>query len=327
MAERIAKKYWKELRRKKNVRGYDHSLQYRRKDHTGETVDELCFVVYVEKKEPEVALRSYDLLPKSLDGIPVDVREVGKHEALKVDKTKSFRPLVAGISIGHKDITAGTLGWFFYDKYGHEYLGSNAHVFTPDPSLKPSEISRKEILQPGLYDKGTEVVGIYHWHKRIRPMGECKLAKGVVDFLNGLSKLLGRESRFELVEKPNLIDFAVAKSTVKAELKLVDVDGLPEPFVGLGFAGSDKTSLVCKVQHIIAEDYMPSHVEICRSLKTGDVLEKTGRTSCHTKAKVLSTSTTMIVSYGTFEAEFSDVILTEKLLSPGDSGSAVWKGE
>lgn len=47
----------------------------------GQQTDELALVVMVSEKLPEVQLDKNDLIPRQLDGIPVDVREIGKLEA------------------------------------------------------------------------------------------------------------------------------------------------------------------------------------------------------------------------------------------------------
>ena len=332
MAEKLIRKYYPEIKRKANVIGCD--LQLRKRRRKGKIVDELCFVVFVKKKIPLARLAVKDIIPKTLEGVPVDVIETGvlkappKFEIRKrrrkkraVDKTGKFRPLVAGISTGHVQITAGTLGWFV-EKNDQILPASNAHVFTPDPSLETFLID--EILQPGDVNGGTEVVGDYLWHDVIRPMSQCQFANGVVDILNNLAKTLKRRSRFQVQEVLNHQDFAVMLSEVALDRKFADVKELPEPFLGFGFAGSDTTSTTCKIDYAMAHGYRPCDVEVYKTLQVGDTVAKTGRTSCFTKAQVISTSARLQVSYGIFIAEFSDVVLTTKLLDPGDSGSAVW---
>ena len=332
MAEKLVRKYYPEIKRKANVIGCD--LQLRKRRRKGKIVDELCFVVFVKKKVPIRQLALKDVIPATLEGIPVDVVNAGvlkappdfeipRRERKKkaIDKTGKFRPLVAGISIGHVQITAGTLGWFV-EKNGQMLLASNAHVFTPDPSLET--FPEDDILQPGKYDGGTEVIGDYLWHDVIHPMSQCQLANGVVNILNNLAKVLKRQSRFQVQEVLNHQDFAVALPYVALERKFADVKELPDPFLGFGFAGSDTTSTTCKIDYAAAHGYHPCDVEVYETLQVGDTVAKTGRTSCFTKAQVISTSARLQVSYGNFTAEFSDVVLTTKLLDPGDSGSAVW---
>jgi len=118
--------------------------------------DELCFRVYVTKKLPEVQLRPQHVVPKSLSlgrkEIPIDIVEQGEVIALSIDKTKKHRPCPAGCSIGHYQITAGTLGWFAEDKKdGEVVIVSNNHVLANENKAKNGD----SILQPGPYDGGT----------------------------------------------------------------------------------------------------------------------------------------------------------------------------
>ncbi len=47
----------------------------------GRRIDEVVLVVMVEKKVAASALSQEDLLPAELDGVPVDVQEVGRIRA------------------------------------------------------------------------------------------------------------------------------------------------------------------------------------------------------------------------------------------------------
>jgi hypothetical protein len=67
-----------ELYRYPNVVGLGAS--YRTK--AGKPTDELCLVVYVEKKVPATQLSARDLIPREIDGIKTDVVETGRIEAL-----------------------------------------------------------------------------------------------------------------------------------------------------------------------------------------------------------------------------------------------------
>lgn len=44
----------------------------------GELTSEVCIVVMVQRKHPPEELNSEELLPRALDGVPVDVQEVGE---------------------------------------------------------------------------------------------------------------------------------------------------------------------------------------------------------------------------------------------------------
>lgn len=99
-------------------------------------------------------------LPANLDGIPVKVLVTGKILALKrpsngreaVDHTARFkRPVPIGVSTGHPDITAGTIGARVKDGNGNVYALSNNHVYA-DENLAVRDSD--PVLQPGPYDGG-----------------------------------------------------------------------------------------------------------------------------------------------------------------------------
>jgi hypothetical protein len=78
---RIAKvraRHEAELLRYPNVIGVAQGVRIKGGKPTGEP----CLVVYVEKKIPPEELDASALLPSEIEGIPVDVVEVGRVEAL-----------------------------------------------------------------------------------------------------------------------------------------------------------------------------------------------------------------------------------------------------
>jgi intein/homing endonuclease len=105
---RVPRDLWQRIKRYPNVVGYSSQLQPRIR--AGRVIpEEKCIRVYVKKKLPLIQLKPEHVIPREIDGIPVDVVEIGEVRALGVDRTKKFRPLVAGVSIGHYKITAGCL--------------------------------------------------------------------------------------------------------------------------------------------------------------------------------------------------------------------------
>jgi S1-C subfamily serine protease len=77
-----------------------------------------------------------------------EVRYVGGVEKLD-GRTRSHRPLVCGVSVGHRDITAGTLGCFVTIDAGAAIL-SNNHVLADENRAKIGD----PIIQPAQYDDG-----------------------------------------------------------------------------------------------------------------------------------------------------------------------------
>lgn len=59
------------------------------------------------------------------------------------------------------------------------------------------------------------------------------------------------------------------------------------------------------------------------TVKVGDIVQKSGRTSGHLTAEVIDVNATVSVSYGNFSADFHNQIITDLIGDPGDSGSAV----
>jgi hypothetical protein len=115
-------------------------------------------------------------IPESIDGIPVDVVHAGRVYAFNVDcenrglegcdigqATASAdeqpatprdwhpRPVPIGISVGHVDVTAGTLACRV-TRGCHQYALSNAHVFADENS----GVAGDHILQPGPNDGGID---------------------------------------------------------------------------------------------------------------------------------------------------------------------------
>lgn len=113
--------------------------------------------VGVEKKLPISALMEKDIIPMKIDGIPTDVFQVGVIEALR---TGRYRPAPGGVSIGHYQITAGTLGATVL-KDGRKMILSNNHVLANSNSAKIGD----PIYQPGPHDGGTQEDAIAKLHK------------------------------------------------------------------------------------------------------------------------------------------------------------------
>jgi len=320
---------------KKNVIGYSKNLQY--KITKGKVIQEDSIRFYVKKKVPLKSLYQRDILPMSIMDIPTDVVVGGEWEApLPIkkpkipSKTDRIRPLLAGISIGNWSITAGTSGWY-YKKVNDITGGTNAHINSDDPSKEVS--TEKRIVQPGKYDKGTlnDIIGKYLWHKQINPIGgisNCGLSNGVIYLLNNTSKFFGRKTRFTTYKEiQNNIDFGVFSLDVEYRTNLIDFDPLGFNGVGHGFVGSDQTSLICKGKpYIENEGYKPLFTEFVDVVE-GNIIHKTGRTTCYSKAPVIDRSGVSQVNYGSYIALFDDVIITEHLLDGGDSGSFCWVKE
>ena len=59
------------------------------------------------------------------------------------------------------------------------------------------------------------------------------------------------------------------------------------------------------------------------TVKVGDIVQKSGRTSGLLSAEVIDVNATVNVNYGDFSADFHNQIITDMIGQPGDSGSAL----
>ncbi len=110
-------------------------------------------------------------IPKTLDGVPVHPVVTGKIYALpkddnpgqgkgggkgggkkeKIDPTARFeRPVPIGVSTGHPDVTAGTIGCRVTDG-SNVYALSNNHVYANSNSATIGD----DVIQPGTFDGGS----------------------------------------------------------------------------------------------------------------------------------------------------------------------------
>ena len=152
---------------KKNVVGYSVGEKWADGVPTGES----ALLVFVEKKEPLSALSASDMIDKEIDGMTTDVvgrcgkikavgrrrkrrrRRRGRKAKQKIiynfDRQSKVRPILAGISISHPDVTAGTLGGIFMHN-GKPVILTNNHVAANTNAAKIGD----PIYQPGTYDGG-----------------------------------------------------------------------------------------------------------------------------------------------------------------------------
>jgi hypothetical protein len=162
--QEVQDKHELELLRMDNVVGVAPSLKMKGGKPTGEW----SLTVLVESKVPKAQVAKASLVPPQIEGVPTDVVEVGKIEALVFNAR--VRPSLPGYSIGHHNITAGTFGCLVQDirlcsgKPQKEYDGapareecpgdylilSNNHVLAASNQAQPGDL----ILQPGPFDGG-----------------------------------------------------------------------------------------------------------------------------------------------------------------------------
>ena len=278
------------LLRKRNVVGC--GVGY--KEVGGVRTEDLAVVVSVVEKVPEGELRPRDLVPQTLDSVKTDVRQTGVFRALQLP-TDKWRPAPGGVSCGHVDITAGTLGCVV-SREGRIHILSNNHVLANSNQGQPGDA----ILQPGPHDGGTLEDQIATLEDFVpinfgTATATCPLAIRVASTLNWLAKLVGSRHRvvpFQENPEMNLVDAAIAKP-VSDDLV-------------------DKRILEIGALRGVAEGTL------------GLPVKKSGRTTGLTNGEIEQVDATVQVAYGTgLVATFTDQLVAGGMSAGGDSGSAV----
>jgi hypothetical protein len=261
----------------------------------GQTTSELSLIVSVTQKVPREQLMPQDLIPKSLEGMLTDVVETGRIRAqVAEDPRGRFRPAQPGISIGHRDITAGTFG-LLVQRNGAPFILSNNHVLADSNAGKIGD----PIYQPGPADGGTA-------SDRIAALSEfmaldfgdnpsqCSIADSVAALLNFVARVTGSSHRLQSVQQTpgvNTMDAALARPdtpdlVIPAILDLGVPTGVNTPALGMQ-------------------------------------VQKMGRTTSLTNGYITQVNVTVNVDYAGRTAVFTDQIITSSMSSPGDSGSGI----
>jgi hypothetical protein len=307
--------------------------------------------IYVESEDKVnpvlMAIRSFGLGDVYKE---TNIVVIGKVRALGTEtksRTRKWRPLMMGISIGHREMTAGTIGGFA-DRGGDKYIVSCAHVLHSWPFMAQKPYNTR-VWQPGPYDTGWDYehemdyyVADYAQHVRIRSMydySECPVSKAI----DAMYRALGRQSRVRTLQVPNYVDLAVARVLEGVGIinntyayvveKNADFDAEKSVFVGNLFAGSSMGhAVICKTAKYWKSLFPGYDLMLERTqaeVQPGDKLKKDGRTSGATVGTVWDECTSLAVYYWLDVAWFEDVILTSNDIKAqgGDSGSPVFLAE
>src|SRR2546428_592355 len=262
----------------------------------GRESDERCIVVFVEAKRPEAELRRWDVVPKAFGEIRTDIVETGRFHALEtaqavdVGRTKRIRPAPGGVSIGHVQITAGTLG-VLARRNGRPVILSNNHVLANQNAGRVGD----SILQPGPADGGRLQDTIARLADFV-PIQFKEPAPGpIARFLARLFAPLLHAAGWGLRRLPssasNFVDAAVAEPI---EPRLVT----PE-ILGIGRARGTKDPEI------------------------GLQVRKSGRTTGVTQGRITAIDAVVEVDYGGPTAIFREQILSDLPSKGGDSGPPV----
>lgn len=134
------------------------------KEVNGVVTEEPSFIIFVTKKVKKSKLDPNDMIPESIQGYKTDVIAIGRVSAGRAnqvteapDLTARIRPAMGGFSVGHIDITAGTIATCVYDILPRGigipdkfYILSNNHVLADENRASIGD----PILQPGPLDGG-----------------------------------------------------------------------------------------------------------------------------------------------------------------------------
>lgn len=263
----------------------------------GEKTSDLSIVCSVTEKLPVSELSKKNLVPPSIDGTPTDVLETGRIRAFPA-RTDKWRPAPGGVSIGHQDITAGTLGCLV-TKNGQKFIISNNHVLANSNDAQIGD----QILQPGPHDGGKwpddRIAELHEFVPIVftvsEPPSGCNIAGGLASLLNVGARAARSKSRLQTVRistEDNLVDAAIARPIREEDvsdeiLEIGKINGLAEAELGM-------------------------------------VIKKSGRTTGLTTGEIQQVDVTVDVQYDAGRiARFTDQLMAGAMSQGGDSGSAV----
>jgi len=280
-----------ELLNKRNVVGVGLGYKIRH----GVNTNELSLVVSVKRKEPLSALAAEDLVPKTLDGVQTDVVATGVLRAFQLGPRDRWRPLVPpGVSMGHYRITAGTFGCLL--RRGEEsFILSNNHVLANTNNCQQGDA----VLQPGSTDSGTmddciATLADYVPLDFGTAPSECPIAEQSARLLNYIAGAFGSRHQLQAVKQTegvNRVDAALARPT--------SPDLVSNEILYIGAPTGIGTAIL------------------------GTQVQKTGRTTGHTRGTVTQIDTTVRIDYNGPSALFTGQLVASPMSRPGDSGSAV----
>ncbi|WP_207934241.1 hypothetical protein [Actinomadura sp. KC06] len=280
----------------------------------GERLDEPACVVYVARKLPERELAPDRVVPRTVEvrgqEVRTDVVESGRFYAYEF--TGRERPAIAGISIGHAHISAGTLGCLVRDNdvNGRLSILSNNHVLANSNNAKAGDF----IYQPGPADA------------HVQPGNAVGTLTRWVPISFGSSV--------------NRVDCAVADVRIDCDIS-DDVKGAmtspsrDQPAIGLLFAGGASHTVLNPINDVAsrlrvemtAGPQARSAVTAADVVPPGAPVQKTGRTTEYTTGRVLAINGILEVNYGDGRiAAFDGQIITTPMACGGDSGSVVCRG-
>lgn len=181
----------------------------------GKPTDELAIRVHVGEKKLETELQAAQVLPRNLEGVPIDV--IQSNPGLEQDRDGRFNPLVGGIAVKNtRHSFFGTLGAIVFDAASKVPMGlSNHHVLVGQGGQAGDNIS-----QPASGNAGDRIGTLTRWNIQL-DCAVCTLnnsrtiSRGIVDYPEGVRG----------VTQP-IVGMAVTKSGRTTETTFGIIDGV-----------------------------------------------------------------------------------------------------
>lgn len=265
----------------------------------GVQTGERCLSVLVADKIASEGLAAEAMVPSQLGSVPTDVVEVGAIWSTQVP-TDKFRPAPGGVSIGHYQISAGTLGAIVRDRItGDRLILSNNHVLANSNDAQEGD----PIIQPGGADGGTVANDLIARLERFcvidfgtTPGSGCSFASAYAGIGNAIASLLGSSHRVSVFQANpqavNLVDAAVARP--------VNDDDVLDEILNIGEISGTAEGVL------------------------GMAIRKSGRTTGFTTGNITTVEATVSVNYGTGKvATFENQLVAGPMSEGGDSGSLI----
>jgi hypothetical protein len=247
-----------------------------------------AILIFVQKKYSPRSISSpniltkfsvEDLIPDEIDGIPTDVIEVGNIKKQATSQKKGFRhpvrPLRPGFSVGHAQVTCGTIGGIFKDDKDRVVILSNNHVIANENNAKVGDL----IYQPGKTDSKRSFKN-KGWPEPVHKL----------PYIGTLDKFV------KIKRNNNTQDSAIA--LIHPKLVEEDMLNLKYPLINKKLTGFEQPKVGMKVQ-------------------------KFGRTTGHTKGKVIGLNATFSIEYDFGMARFNKCVVLSAMSQGGDSGSII----
>jgi hypothetical protein len=322
------------------------------KESEGIVTDQPSLVVLVDEKRPMGEIESKDRVPKDVDGVKTDVMVVGNLRANNSPKDR-YRPIIPlGVSIGHYESTAGTLGALVRDNTTGELLIlSNNHVFANCNYGKKGD----PILQPAPLDGGMNPGDMVATLERFIPLrylqdstGEMasvgQIASPILDgqvvgrgcnvLIDALLRLFGRGGSTGGGGTSGRTPTNTSNSpTGTSPRGSGNSTGGTSPQNQTPMATRKENLVDCALGKVLSTAQFDSQIPMIggiagtKSVSIGMPVAKHGRTTGLRKSTVTLVNATVDVGYSTPRGErtarFTAQILTGGMSDGGDSGSLV----